>query len=178
MKTEIAPTEIWKPICGHEGFYEVSNFGRVRSLKFRNTAGRILRTAKQRSGHLRVDLGRRQRNRLVHRLVIETFVGPRPEGMECCHHNGDPEDNRIENLRWDTRSSNHADKRIHGTSRSGEENPFSKLKADEVKDIRRMRSSGFTLKDIAEAFGVTQSTVSAIARRKAWAHINYEDMRL
>jgi hypothetical protein len=52
--------------------------------------------------------------RKVHRLVLETFVGPCPDGMECCHNNGDPADNRLENLRWDTLSSNAYDRVEHG----------------------------------------------------------------
>lgn len=51
----------------------------------------------------------------VHRLVLSAFTGPCPPGMECCHNDGDPSNNRPENLRWDTRSSNARDKRVHGT---------------------------------------------------------------
>lgn len=68
-------------------------------------------------GHFRVGLtntsGRKRS--LVHVLVLETFWGPRPEGMVACHNNGDPTDNRIENLRWDTLSSNTLDQVKHGT---------------------------------------------------------------
>ena len=53
--------------------------------------------------------------RLVHRLVLEAFVGPRPEGMVARHLNGDPGDNRLENLAWGTQSENNYDKVRHGT---------------------------------------------------------------
>ncbi len=65
------------------------------------------------SGHRRYDLG--STTMFAHRAVLLAFVGPCPEGMEACHNNGDPLDNRVENLRWDTRSNNTLDKVAHGT---------------------------------------------------------------
>lgn len=49
-----------------------------------------------------------------HRAVLLAFIGPCLDGMECCHNNGDPLDNRLENLRWDTRQANTIDKINHG----------------------------------------------------------------
>jgi len=51
----------------------------------------------------------------VHRLVLEAFIGPAPKGTICCHNDGDPTNNRLENLRWDTHSSNTRDAIRHGT---------------------------------------------------------------
>ncbi len=51
----------------------------------------------------------------VHHLVLEAFIGPRLKNMICCHLNGDPSDNRVENLRWDTYEANEQDKKKHGT---------------------------------------------------------------
>lgn len=114
--------EIWLPILGYEGAYEVSNQGRVRSLDRLDSRGRSrhasLRSLQaMRSGHLRVVVckdGRRLTFQ-VHRLVLEAFIGPRPDGMEACHLNDDPSDNRVENLRWDTRSANVLDSVRNGT---------------------------------------------------------------
>lgn len=103
--------------------YEVSNIGRVRSLdrtivmsngRTRNVKGRILKPGKVKSGHVLVVLGKSASSRFIHRLVLEAFVGVRPDGMVCCHNNGDPADNRLENLRWDTWSSNSRDAVAHG----------------------------------------------------------------
>lgn len=102
--------EEWRDIDGHEGLYQVSNTGKVKSLR----SGKILKTDSGEWGHQRVNLGRRERGLRVHRLVLEAFVGPCPPGMECCHNNGDPSDNRVENLRWDTKKANVADRRKHG----------------------------------------------------------------
>jgi hypothetical protein len=49
----------------------------------------------------------------IHVLVLTTFVGPRPDGHEGCHNNGEPSDNRLVNLRWDTPCANQADKLVH-----------------------------------------------------------------
>ena len=114
--------ENWRPIPGYEGVYEVSDLGRVRSLdridaRGRRICGRALRPGITRSGHLQVNLcldGKR-RWTYVHRLVLMTFVGPAPEGMEGCHGNGRPADNRLANLRWASQSENNRDRVRHGT---------------------------------------------------------------
>lgn len=119
--------EEWRPVVSYEGWYEVSNRGRVRSINRVGVhpksgpskyAGRILKINPRESGHCYVSLAR---NGLVavlgvHRLVLEAFVGPCPDGMEGCHNNGDPANNRVENLRWDTHANNMHDVIEHGTS--------------------------------------------------------------
>lgn len=117
-------TEEWRAIPGYEGIYEVSDLGRVRSLDRQSTAGRSLRgriraAAKDKGGYLRVPLhhGRAVRYTGAHRLVLEAFVGPCPPGMEACHNDGDPSNNALSNLRWDTKSANMLDKLLHGTNR-------------------------------------------------------------
>lgn len=117
--------EAWLPIPGWEGHYEISDHGRVRSVD---------RTVAIKGGHrrryssqlkkIRADMhGRpwvclhldgKKTNLRIHRLVIETFIGPPPEGMECCHNDGDKLNNRLNNLRWDTRSANTQDQLRHG----------------------------------------------------------------
>ena len=114
--------EIWKPIPGFEGSYEVSDHGRVRSLDRlgvdgRRIKGKMRKIGVNTHGYLRVSLSRDHDKRyyLVHRLVLEAFVGPCPDGMEGCHNDGDPTNANLYNLRWDTRSANMYDKQIHGT---------------------------------------------------------------
>lgn len=105
-------TELWRPILGVEG-YEVSNQGNVRSL-----SGRSVKAHKvSKYGHLQVSfyVDKKRIPRYVHRLVLEAFVGPCPDGLQCCHNDGDATNNRLENLRWDTPSSNMYDKVRHGT---------------------------------------------------------------
>lgn len=109
--------ERWLPVAGFEGAYEVSDQGRVRSLdRFvrlvaqgvetqRRVHSRVLKPGASRSGHLSVAIGRGN-SRLVHQLVLEAFVGPRPAGHECLHDNHVPSDNRLTNLHYGTRSEN------------------------------------------------------------------------
>lgn len=119
-------SEHWRPVLCYEGFYEVSDLGRVRSLPREVQNGRgamvaggvLLRPTSDRGGRYVVSLSVRNRAacRSVHRLVLEAFVGPRPAGMEACHGDGDPGNNRLSNLRWDTHESNMDDQRRHGTN--------------------------------------------------------------
>ena len=101
--------ERWLPVAGFPG-YEVSDQGRVRSNK---RGGRILsleHTKNSFSGYHRVTLYHKGPHRVsVHRLVLETFVGPCPPGLQGCHANDDGTDNRLSNLRWGTPSSNSDD---------------------------------------------------------------------
>ena len=104
--------EVWKPIPGYEGWYEVSDQGHVRTFR-RGANGRLLKPGRMPQGHLSVALGRGN-SQCVHKLVLLAFVGPAPDKHECCHNNGDPADNRLENLRWGTRSENIKDAYAHG----------------------------------------------------------------
>ena len=122
--------ERWKPVNGHEGIYEVSSHGRIRSLdrtvKYSNgqvhhLKGKVLRTPiMQKTGYPFVKLSNHGKNqvRTVHSLVAETFIGPRPEGTEVCHNDGDRTNSHLDNLRYGTRSENELDKLRHGTHKN------------------------------------------------------------
>lgn len=117
--------ERWLPVVGWEGIYEVSDHGRIRSLTRKDSTGRtrrgrVLRPDTYRGGYLRVSLalGGGVTRRSVHHLVLEAFFGPCPDGMEGCHNNGVPNENRLSNLRWDTHPANVADSIRQGTNRN------------------------------------------------------------
>lgn len=116
--------EEWRPVVGHEGSYEVSSLGRVRSLDRtivtkagvrKRARGRLLALPinHARGGYPQVTLS--TGTRTVHTLVAAAFIGPRPAGMETCHQNGNPADNRVDNLRYATPSDNNYDAVRHGT---------------------------------------------------------------
>lgn len=118
--------EIWLPVVGCEGIYEVSNRGRVRSLERTDHRGHriqgkmlkpVSHTATGPGARQTISIHRegKQQTRLVHHLVLEAFVGGMPDGMEACHGDGDASNNHLSNLRWDTHISNEADKARHGT---------------------------------------------------------------
>lgn len=114
--------EVWKPIPGYEGLYEVSSIGRVRSLDRVSTRngyqvrrrGRLKSASQKDRRHLHpttklTDRLGRPRSVQVHQLVALAFLGPRPDGLQVCHYNDDPTDNRVANLRYDTPAANVAD---------------------------------------------------------------------
>lgn len=118
--------ERWRPVVGFEGWYEVSDRGGVRSVdrvvecsdgRRVPYRGRVLAQGTHPKGYRTVWLGRNGTKKCVyvHRLVLESFVGPAPAGHECCHGDGDAGNNSLENLRWDTRSANNFDRVRHGT---------------------------------------------------------------
>lgn len=106
--------------------------------------------------------------RYVHRLVLEIFAGPCPEGMEARHLNGDRHDNRRVNLQWGTKAENAADKIAHGTSGRGERNPMARLTAVAVEEIRRRAASGEVQRSLAREYGVSPMTVSRAVRGESW----------
>lgn len=121
-------TELWAPIPGFEGSYEVSTCGRVRSLDrivirrdgvAQPCKGRILRPGTEKSGYQYVALREvgGGGTRRVHDLVLRAFKGPPPPNTEGCHNDGTPANNHPRNLRWDTRSANRYDSVRHGTDR-------------------------------------------------------------
>lgn len=101
-------------------------------------------------------------------LVLITFIGPCPSGMECCHYDGDDTNNHLSNLRWDTRVANAADKRRHGSHVEGESHPKAKLTE---KQVRRIRREGGPLKKHARRYGVTPTLISYILQGKIWKGI-------
>lgn len=113
-------SERWLPVVGWVGYYDVSDLGRVRSVARLIVRGngspyrvpaRTLKHERNDDEHVRVTLYRDGTGftRLVHRLVLEAFVGPCPDGMEGCHWDDDPKNNPLSNLRWDTLSANRHD---------------------------------------------------------------------
>lgn len=105
--------EEWRPIPGYPD-YEVSDLGRVKSLKA--SKPRLLRTFPIHSRYLKVypSVDGRPSPAFVHRLVLLAFVGPVPPGMMTRHLDGDPQNNHLENLRYGTQAENDQDKVRHG----------------------------------------------------------------
>ncbi len=103
-----------------------------------------------------------------HRLVLEAFVGPRPDGMQCRHLDGDPSNNHLENICWGTSKENIGDRVGHGTAARGELNGRHKLSNEDVETIRRLRSEGVHYKVIAKRFGICFTTMYRIFNRTGW----------
>ena len=113
--------ELWQPIKGYEGLYEVSNQGRVRSLDrtiwdscrkhHRKLKDKHLTAGKTSNGYLSVALCKdgKQRSHLIHILLAQAFIANSSEGNLVLHWNDIKTDNRVENLRWGTYSDNQQD---------------------------------------------------------------------
>lgn len=168
--------EIWKDIPGYEGRYQASTEGRIRSVDHRVrvvvhgkettrlSPGRVLRPGAKKDGHMTVVLGHKAHGSNVHQLVMLTFVGPVPEGCEVCHNDGDPTNNALENLRYDTRSEN-----IRDEYRTGKP-PKGKTDISIVREIRRRLNNGEKGSVIARDAGLSHTQVSRIklGRTYAW----------
>lgn len=180
----IARTERWMPVVGYEGLYSISDIGRVRAEPklVHHRDGRVcsrkqklMRPAPSRLYlYLSVRLlgaDGRYSTHYVHTLVLEAFGGRRPHGMEVCHCDGDRQNNRFTNLRWDTRSGNHADKNAHGTATVGERHPMRKLDNATVMKIRARRDQGASSSQLSEEFDISRMTAYRAATGKSWSHL-------
>ncbi|HTR92641.1 MAG TPA: NUMOD4 domain-containing protein [Trebonia sp.] len=169
----IGKLERWKPVPGHEGAYEVSDLGRVRSLerwvtyrdgRGRRQRGRVLKLLADGNGYLRVNMAGVTRH--VHILVLEAFDQPRPAGMEACHGPGGKTDNRLSNLRWATRSENlGADKHRDGTM------AYAKLDVARVLACLARHAGGESYAAIAADYNVTKVTVWNVVNGRSWRHL-------
>jgi hypothetical protein len=182
--------EHWKAIPGFDG-YEVSDLGRVRGYwgteripghrngfrKVRLSVPSVMATDTGTTGRLGLCLrvGSKRVRKEVHRLVLLAFVGKCPAGMEACHNNGNPLDNRPENLRWDTHKSNFVDREVHGRTARGSRHGMARLTEQKVKEIKTKLRSGATLARLARDYGVCARTVFNIREGSVWRHVHAED---
>lgn len=157
--------EEWRPVEGWP--YEVSDRGRVRraSPAMASYQGRVLRPLVGSTGYKEVKLSNAQkrRTRSVHQLVMDSFMGPPPHGMEINHKNGDRLDNRRANLEYLPVCRNR--------SHRGTENPRAAITDDIVREMDALYASGYTQQALADKYGVTQAVVSKALRRDTWSHV-------
>lgn len=120
--------ENWRDVVGYEGWYQVSDQGRVRSLDRvvghnlggpKRIKGKLLKQHPKKYGHMSISLLQRGKRKQVnvHRLVAETFLGLCPKGKQVCHGPKGTSDNCVFNLSYGTPSDNQFDKRRDGTHR-------------------------------------------------------------
>lgn len=157
-------------IRGYAKIYQLSGDGNV----FNKCTGRRLKIVKHHSGYSMVCLSKDgvQKTHFIHRLVLETFVGRCPKGMEACHNDGNRQNNTIGNLRWGTRTDNQADRINHGTSNRGERNGNATMTECLVHLIRQLSKFGsMTGVAIAKALRLNVHVVHSVISRRRWAHI-------
>ncbi len=165
--------EAWKPVPGFDR-YEVSDRGRVRSLRTRHGNRRYpqrIGATPGRQGYCRVGLRKEGKsyNHGVHQVVLMAFVGPRPDGMECIHLDDNKANNRLANLRWGTRSENQQ-MRIK-TNPQSYKHPR-RLTRREVKKLKDdYRFTDITQEGLAARLGISHTTVSKIINGHRWAAV-------
>ena len=176
-------TESWRDVVGYEGYYQISDFGNVRSLgrRVRNGSGtrrvraRVVRQGKHKQGYRVVALqrGNRSRSFLVHRLVAAAFLPSIPTGSEINHKDGDKCNNTLSNLEIATRQENidHA-VRTGLIDNKGEKNARAKITAERVQEIRTLHAAGGVgYKAISKRFGLPWGTIRNVVKRRTWAHL-------
>jgi len=172
--------ERWRQAVDYEGWYDVSDFGRVKRVMAGKgaIAGRILNPQLDGGGYSRValygDEGRHQFS--VHRIVMAAFVGPCPDGKEVNHKDGDKSNNRLDNLEYMTRHENiaHAFNLGLRVLPCGEEHWCAKLTEKRVHEIMKFLGKE-TQRSIAARFGVSQTTIWRIANGLNWTHLKEEE---
>ena len=140
--------------------YEITTDGKVFNKKW----GRYVKPQPNGMGYLRVYIGGKLM--FVHRLVAEKYI-PNPEGKKQINHiDGNPKNNRVENLEWVTQEENMIHAVKNGLQPIHEKHPMAKLNWDKVNYIRT--HTEMTRNQLAEKFNVTPSTISSIRNRKTW----------
>lgn len=168
LATNLAGEE-WRPVVGYKGVYEVSSYGRIRSMRRANTSwiGRILNTKScRKGGYHSVMLGSPRKSFSLHAIVARSFHGDPPAPRyEVNHRDNNPDNNRADNLEWVTRSENLR----HAYRTNGRRAPRQKLTADQVREIRaRTSETGVAL---AAAYSVSTSTISLIRLGKIFHYV-------
>ena len=165
--------EEWRAIPGYEGLYEASTLGRIKALRRTRLNGGtyaelIMSPGWITNGRFQVtlrDSKGAKKMHLVHRLILLSFVGPCPSGMECCHNDGNAGNNKLKNLRWDTKSENSRDIIRHGRKANA------KLSPEDVLRIREARLFGARTQDLANCYGISQVNLLRAATGRGWKHI-------
>lgn len=157
--------EQWKTIPSLPD-YQASNMGRIKSLKTQ----KILSGCLNENGYYKfcLSVGGKNIYRIRSSLVMEAWHGARPAHKVVCHENGDPSDDRLENLKYKTQKENIADKYRHGTILFGERNPRARITKEIAEYIFLSKES---TEKLSKELSVSSPTIDAIRNRKSWRHI-------
>ena len=171
--------EIWKDIQGYEGFYQVSNLGKVKSLKRivkhnkggnQNIKEKILKQSLTGSGYLTIVLSKNgiKERFLTHRLVCQSFLNNDLTKRTVNHKDCNKLNNELTNLEWMTDSENQIHSLENGIKPKGSNHANSKLTEQNVIEIRNSTLSNI---DLSKIYKVAHQTISQIRNRKRWKHI-------
>lgn len=177
--------EQWCVIPDTNGFYEVSDMGKVRSYAkhVRNEAGQFYVTKSkkpklksiviQKNGYPYVGLSLKKKYQIytVHGLILNAFIGAAPKGFQAAHLDGSRKNSILSNLKWVTPKENMRHKKLHGTQTAGETCPTSKYTEYVIRSIFDKSHRGWKQKEIAKYFMINPAYISEIFNRKVWGHL-------
>ncbi len=177
--------EEFRDISGYEGRYKVSNLGNVKSLprscivKRKNAVPYeyqkeeiLLEQNNNGRGYPHVSLCTHGKNKsyAVHRLVGEAFLGPKPEGMETRHKDGNRTNNQLSNLCYGTSYENSKDCIDHGTQARGEKMGSTTRSNEEIRAAKQLLKTK-TNREVSRITGIPETTLSYIKNGLRWAHV-------
>lgn len=161
--------EVWKTLSFNDSF-QISSWGKLRVLKskYKSKVGslKVWRPGGSKNQYARFSIF--NKDYYVHRLVLEEFVGPCPEGFQCAHLDGNPQNNKLENLKWVSPLENSSHKIFHGTSGKGEKNSMAKLSQKDVLEITKIYLKKVHPTIISKKFSVKQAYPSKISQGKVF----------
>ncbi len=161
-----AETEEWRPVPGRENLYG-SSLGRI-GRKRPSGEWKILRGSRGYKGYWAVHIPGTVCSGRVHLLICAAFHGPKPPPLsQCCHGDGNKDNNRPSNLRWGTQKDNMSDNVRHGVF-CGVKNGAARLTEDQVLTIR---ASDLSCRELAKMFGVSDSAVREVIKGETWKHL-------
>lgn len=177
--------EVWKDITEYEGYYQVSNLGRVRGVDryvgYKNGLkrlykGKILKLRSNKYGYMYIKLNKygNSKNAILHRLVATAFIENKDGLGQVNHIDGNKSNNNVSNLEWCDHSHNqkHAYRTGLNIPRKGEELVYTKLTEIEVLEIRKLYEfTNITQNKIADRYKVSHQLISLIVNKKIWTHI-------
>jgi NUMOD4 motif/HNH endonuclease len=176
--------EVWLPVSGYEGNYEVSNLGKVRSLdrilsnKRHQTRakGRVLKHSFDSWGYPHIGLCRDYGKKFtfkIHRLVAIAFT-PNPENKPCVNHlDGNKTNNTAANLEWATSKENHDHAVATGLKRNPVgDNGRARLTPELIQQAKTLRALGNTYASIGRELGVSENHARMVVIGRRWKHLN------
>lgn len=175
--------EFWSPIKDYDGLYEVSNWGRIKSLEkivlYSNGQRRLyeekILKLNPSNGYKTISLVKNKikQTHMVHRLVANAFIDNPLNKPFVNHDDGDRSNNYYKNLIWSTNSENqlHSYNVLGHKAVRGENNGASKLQGKDISIIRQLYSTGVSQCQIGRLFGVCQEAIRKIVYKETWAHV-------
>lgn len=181
--------EIWKPVVGFEGYYEISSIGRLKSVKrsyevngrwnkthIRHMEEKLYKPYMAKTGYWDVFIHLHGRHRQsIHRMVAKAFI-PNPGNKGYVNHiNSIRTDNRVGNLEWVTHQENMMHGYLHGSLRIpasvGQDNGRAVLTNEQVLEIRKLYKEGMRPKQLIEKYQLKKATLEGVIYNTKWKHL-------